>query len=691
MEGRAVYAQAADISSEADAEALVGKCRQAGLGVIILGVKEAGGAIYFDSTRFLAARVSGVATFDPLKTLLKAAKKERIAVHAALCAFVEGPGSPAANDHPEWAALTRLGRTTVDSEGSEVLWMCPARRPGYADGYLIPMIEELLKNYDVDGIHLRNLSFPGEVEPDSFCFCDYCIQEFQRHSRLFYPVLPDTRFEAKRQLADGQPDWSEGPTALPADYDAFSRKIRGEYMLKGSYAKRGPSDMDYFLYTYRTDAVRLFCAELYEKARAIRPKLEFSATVYWNAPAAGRFAGQRWTDFGQWFDFLVPDMSRSSLPGDFETYGKLLADVGFYVTRSSRNLVYTYAGLNLEDVYREERASLEEMLDVLGELARNPGKDPRLPATKLTAAFEKIEAGLRAADETLAADLKESIESLVARVAESPSPGEVYTTLGVKVQKLKDHAPEGFYRPQKLRSALKSLQGAGLASVALTDAGALDRLKLWGSLPSVLGPQGREPYRVRPLRAPSAQTVRLFVQKQEQLASASAEIELLNRRLNQVRHQLEPLRSRLEEYELTEKSKLEKLDGLILELDGLREEYSGKLAELERLRAGLGEIPEGPVPKPFEMPPDMELPSEDADYATLRLRLEEKVEELKIAIGQRHRAEELAVRLSVEMEKAHESLAQQEQEYLYYVSIIIALACIGLAVVLVVSMIRHRR
>jgi hypothetical protein len=691
VQGRVLFARAADVDNTAAAEDLAKKCKEAGFNVIVLQVKGPDGAIYFNSDRFVLARAPGVVSFDPLKAVLTVARKEGLVVHAGFCAFLEGPKSSPANDHPQWAALTPRGKTTADLEKSPGIWMCPARRPGYADGYLIPVIEELLKNYVVDGIHLDHLSFPGELSPDSYCFCDYCVTEFPQQSRLYYPVLPDERFEQPESLSDPAANWFKGWTPLPKTYGTLTRRGMGEYMLKGAYAKRGPSDMDYFFYTYRTDAIRDFCAEVYEHARAISPKVQLSARVYWNAPAAGRFAGQRWTDFGQWFDFLVLDLGRSYLPGDFSGYRKLLADVAFYMTRSSRNLVYTYAGLDLEDIYREEREAVVSMYAILVDLAANSGRDPRLPASKLASEFEKIKQGLGEADRTLAEDLEESIRTLVETVKKSQTPEDVYTRIGAKVKRLIERPPTGMYRPGKLVEILGDLQGAGAGSVAIGPFRTLGKMKQWEKLPAILGPAGREPYLVRPLRAPSVQIVRLFVQKQEQLASASAEIELLNRRLMGVIAEIEPLQAAVDNIEQLQKDKLEKLEDARLELEAISGDYARKLAELEKLETTLRELPGAAAQVPEAKPAELEPLPEDMDYGALRRKLEQTIEELKIAIGQRDRAEELALTLTAEIQQVQSHLTEQEQEYLFYISILIALACIGLAIVLVISIVRQRR
>src|SRR5918995_1235685 len=61
--------------------------------------------------------------------------------------------------HPEWAQLNPAGGTTAtETLGPRrrpypYIWMCPARRPGYTDQWLLPMIEAILPNHPADGIH----------------------------------------------------------------------------------------------------------------------------------------------------------------------------------------------------------------------------------------------------------------------------------------------------------------------------------------------------------------------------------------------------------------------------------------------------------------------------------------------------------------------------------------------------------
>ena len=684
LQGRVVYAHARNVRDKEAAEALVKDCREAGFNVLVLMVKEPDGKLYCTSEKGVSSRADSVVKFDPLAAVVAAAAKEKLTVHAGLCAFLEDPKSPAAMLHPEWAATDHEGKNTAADPKSPGLWMCPVRRDGYAYAYLIPVIEDILKNYAVQGIHLTHLSFPVGVNPDSYCFCSYCLDDMPRRSRLFYPAA-GRRFEPPPTVSDPLVDWTDGSTSLPQGYESSSRKARVEYLLKGTYRKGGPADMDYFFYSYRTAMIREFVAETYGRMRAISPKVEFSARVYWNAPAAGRFAGQRWTDFGQWFDFLVLDAGRSYLPGDFATYRKLISDVAFYAAMNSKNLVHIYMGLDAAGIYREEREALDSILQILADLQRYPGKDVKLAATKLAGHYGVIEPSLADVDKTLAGELRETVTSLDTLAAQTQDRKELYNSIGAKFQALAYRPPVGFYSPDKLTGLLSDALNAGAESAAFDSADIFTNHNLWKKLPDVLGPAVPEPYKKRPLRAPSAQLVRLFTEKQDQLARAGADIWQLRERLNELQGELDPLLKSFGAYELDQKEKQDKLDALLLELDTLKQEYIRKIDELRKLGAGEATL------QPVEHTPDTELPASDADYAKLQRRLADTLEKLQIATGQRNRASAYAKKLSVQLQQAHADLTEQKQAYLYYISILIAIACIGLAIALVVSLIRQKR
>ena len=124
--------------------------------------------------------------FDFPAVLIREAHARGIAVHAWFFDFAEGANSHVAQTHPEWLALSPDGKPTtaeiLRGQPYRMAWMCPARRPGYTDQWLIPLIKEFAERYDVDAIHHDYVRYPGDLAPDTYCFCDYCLKHLPEYA-----------------------------------------------------------------------------------------------------------------------------------------------------------------------------------------------------------------------------------------------------------------------------------------------------------------------------------------------------------------------------------------------------------------------------------------------------------------------------------------------------------------------------
>ena len=174
--------------NQAEVAAFMDKAQDAHINTIVLLVKSEIW-LFYASKLFPEDVDSEYRNFDLLRAVTIEAHKRGMKVHAWLVDFVEGRDGYAFKHHPEWAAINPDGQTTA----SEMLgphrpysdvWMCPARRPGYTDQYLLPVIREIVTNYDVDGIHHDYVRYPGDVNPDGYCFCDYCLE----HIEMYDPI-----------------------------------------------------------------------------------------------------------------------------------------------------------------------------------------------------------------------------------------------------------------------------------------------------------------------------------------------------------------------------------------------------------------------------------------------------------------------------------------------------------------------
>lgn len=106
---------------------------------------------------------------DQLEQCVKAARKHGLEVHAwIVCWYLEN--APEAFTKP----LRYTGRLQETANGKERLWLNPAHPVNVK--HHLNVIEEILNNYDVDGIHLDYIRFPDK----NACFSSYTRQAFEK-------------------------------------------------------------------------------------------------------------------------------------------------------------------------------------------------------------------------------------------------------------------------------------------------------------------------------------------------------------------------------------------------------------------------------------------------------------------------------------------------------------------------------
>ncbi|HEV2125364.1 MAG TPA: hypothetical protein VGW38_21650, partial [Chloroflexota bacterium] len=74
--------------------------------------------------------------------------------------------------HPDWVARDAAGET-MRRRGVADLWATCPNSPYRREGFAIPVVQEILSRYPVDGFHVNGGGWPGH------CYCDYCRQAFQ--------------------------------------------------------------------------------------------------------------------------------------------------------------------------------------------------------------------------------------------------------------------------------------------------------------------------------------------------------------------------------------------------------------------------------------------------------------------------------------------------------------------------------
>ena len=255
LKGRAVWAHPRDAgTTEASVRAFVAQLASAHVNTVVMEVKTATG-LYWPSQRFAEAVVANYRDFDFPAVLIREAHARGIQVHAWFFDYAEGANSHVAKTHPEWLALSPDGKPTtaeiLRGRSYGLAWMCPARRPGYTDQWLIPLITEFAERYDVDAIHHDYVRYPGDVAPDTYCFCDFCLKALPAYASYLSQARPDDRLvvalrpPAPRGALGAQP---QGPAA-----DSRWSRARDEEPLPASgeaTVAGGRLDLDYFFYEY---------------------------------------------------------------------------------------------------------------------------------------------------------------------------------------------------------------------------------------------------------------------------------------------------------------------------------------------------------------------------------------------------------------------------------------------------------
>ena len=206
IKGKSIWVHPGDMGkTDREVSDFFALLKESRINIVFLLIKNTGGVIFWHSQKFPEAVHPDYKDFDLLKAATQYALKNKIKIHPWLCDFPESKDSPAFKQHPEWAMLNPQGGYTSEEKLSQgrpynPIWMCPVRRPGYVDQWLIPMIEEIVRDYDVDGIHHDYVRYPGDVAPDSYCFCDYCLEHYLNYNHFYYQSRPDDQIPLKKVL-----------------------------------------------------------------------------------------------------------------------------------------------------------------------------------------------------------------------------------------------------------------------------------------------------------------------------------------------------------------------------------------------------------------------------------------------------------------------------------------------------------
>ena len=194
--------------------------------------------VYYNSS----IRPVQLVDWDPLRVAVEGAHELGLELHAWFDVFRD----PYLAENKSLAMVYSDG--TVDPN-----WTCPANP--IVRAHLLKLIEELVTNYDVDGIHLDYIRYNNS----SACYCEFCREAYKNETGREPP------------LNKNDPDW-ENWTA------------------------------------WRIRQVTSFVKEARNLIKSLKPNVKLSAYVFSNVTDAVHEIFQKWTDWIQEgiVDFLVP-------------------------------------------------------------------------------------------------------------------------------------------------------------------------------------------------------------------------------------------------------------------------------------------------------------------------------------------------------------------------------------------------
>lgn len=179
-EARALWVTRFDYDSEAKIERIMENAARANFNIIYFQARASSDAYYRSDLEPCAARLcgrlGGTPKYDPLEVAVREGHRRGLEVHAYLNALttrpagIEGhckpmPEPDAENprhvllQHPEWVMSARNGRRMSCPNGEEYVWLSPSF-PGVRT-QLARVAADIARRYDVDGIHLDRIRYPG--------------------------------------------------------------------------------------------------------------------------------------------------------------------------------------------------------------------------------------------------------------------------------------------------------------------------------------------------------------------------------------------------------------------------------------------------------------------------------------------------------------------------------------------------
>jgi uncharacterized lipoprotein YddW (UPF0748 family) len=181
-EGRALWVNRFEYSSAQDVARIVERAGKSNFNVLYFQVRGQGDAYYHSKVEpcavALCGQLGGALPYDPLDVAISEAKKYGIEIHAWLNALSAWPSKTAdicallnqdesakprhlLLEHPDWVMVNDQGVATTCPNSDEYVYWSPAWQG--VRSQLARVTKELARNYDIKGIHLDRIRYPGKA------------------------------------------------------------------------------------------------------------------------------------------------------------------------------------------------------------------------------------------------------------------------------------------------------------------------------------------------------------------------------------------------------------------------------------------------------------------------------------------------------------------------------------------------
>ena len=251
-EGRAVWNHSGLGAYPGDWDRSAKELAAAGVNMILPNMAWAGVAHY--PSKVLPQSKTFTQYGDQLAQCIAAARKHNLEVHVWKITW-NLEGAP-----EEFIKKMRdAGRTQVSATGKPINWLCPSHPENVL--FELESMLEIAANYDVDGIHLDYIRYPGSHA----CYCQECRKRFVLATRL--------RID-------------EWPAAVLPKTGIYSDK----------YVE------------WRTQQITRLVRLLHKRGREANPNLKISTAVFGGYPACVTSIGQDWIAWAKagYVDFVCP-------------------------------------------------------------------------------------------------------------------------------------------------------------------------------------------------------------------------------------------------------------------------------------------------------------------------------------------------------------------------------------------------